>query len=91
MWIFNLRKVLNQDQTQRKLKNAHTKNFFALNDLYQTIVHLNTLIRPLSELLQKEVDFHWTRLCNEAFQNLKLSVNSDTSLSCFQDLPFTRL
>ena len=57
---FNLRKVLNQDpNSELTEKRTHQKIFgvsrIALNDLYQTIVHLNTLIRPLRELLQKEV------------------------------------
>ena len=30
-----------------------------LRDLYQIIVHINTLTHPLTELLQKEVDFDW--------------------------------
>ena len=48
-----------------------------LNDLYQTIVHLNTLTHPLRKLLQIKVDFHWTGTCNEAFGKLKLCMNSD--------------
>ena len=38
------------------------------NNLYQIIVHLNTLTHLLRELLQKEVAFDWTETCNEAFK-----------------------
>ena len=39
-----------------------------LNDLYQIIVHLNTLTHPLRELLQKNVDFDWSETFNETFE-----------------------
>ena len=48
-----------------------------LNDLYQIIVHLNTLTHPLRELLQKKVDFDW----NETFEKLKLCMDSDNCFS----------
>ena len=38
-----------------------------LNDLYQIIVHLNTLTDSLRKLLQKEVYFDCTRTCNEIY------------------------
>ena len=54
-----------------------------LNDLYQVILHLNTLTHPLSELLQKNVDFDWTEACNEAFEKLKICTNGDTMPQLF--------
>ena len=54
-----------------------------LNDLYQVILRLNTLTHPLSELLQKNVDFDWTEACNEAFEKLKICTNGDNCLSYF--------
>ena len=53
------------------------KSFFwvfrtLLNNLHQIAVHLNSLTHPLRELLSKEVNFHWTGTCNEAFAKLKL-------------------
>ena len=62
-----------------------------LNDLYKIIVHLNSLTHPLRELLHKEVDFHWTGICNEAFGKLKLCIKSDNRPSIFDDPPFARL
>ena len=56
-----------------------------LNDLYQIIVHFNTLTHPLIELLQKEVYFDWTETCNEAFGKLKLCMNNKTCLSYFEE------
>ena len=38
-----------------------------LNDLYQIIVHLNTLTDSLRKLLQKEVYFDCTGTCNEIY------------------------
>ena len=55
-----------------------------LNDLYQIIVYLTALTHPLRELLQKkDVDFDWTETCNEAFEKLKLCMNSDNYFSYF--------
>ena len=54
-----------------------------LNDLYQIIVHLNTVAHPLRELSQKDADFDWTETCNEAFEKLKLCMNSDNCFSYF--------
>ena len=50
-----------------------------LNNLYQIIVHLNTLTHPLRELLQKYVDL----TCSEAFGKLKLYINNDNCFDCF--------
>ena len=61
-----------------------------LNDLYQIILHLNTLTHPIREFLQKNVDFEWTGTCNEAFGKLKLCMNSDACLSYF-DKPIYRV
>ena len=52
-----------------------------LNDLYQIIVHLNTLTHPLRELLQKNVDFDWSETFNETFEKLKLCMDSDNCFS----------
>ena len=41
-----------------------------LHDLYHIIVHLNTLTHPLRKLLQKDVDFDWTKTSNKAFEKL---------------------
>ena len=38
-----------------------------LKDLYQIIVHLNTLTDSLRKLLQKEVYFDCTGTCNEIY------------------------
>lgn len=54
-----------------------------LNDLYKIIVHLNTITHPFRELLQKKVVFDWTETCSEAFEKLKLCMNSDTCFSYF--------
>ena len=54
-----------------------------LNDLYQIIIHLNTLIHPLRQLLQKEVDFDWTETCNRAFKKLNSIWNSVNCFSYF--------
>ena len=56
-----------------------------LNDLYQIVVHLNTLAHPLRELLQKQVDFDRAGTCNEVFGKLKLCMNSDTYPSYFDE------
>ena len=48
---------------------------------------MNILTHSLRELLQIEVDFDWTGLCNEAFEKLRLCMNSDTCLSYFDDPP----
>ena len=55
-----------------------------LNNLYQIIVHLNTLTHLLREPLQTEVDF-WTGSFYEAFGKLELCMNSDTCLSYFAE------
>ena len=52
-----------------------------LNDLYQIIVRLNTSTHPLREPLQKNVDFDWTEICNEAFEKLKLCMTIDNCFS----------
>ena len=49
---------------------------------------LNTLTHPFRELLQKEGDFNWTETCHEAFEKLKLFMNSDTCLSYFDESVF---
>ena len=77
--------------TQQKMQKKFLGLRIVLNGLYQIIVHLNTLTHPLRESLQKEVNFVWTGICNEAFEKLKLYMNSDTFLSYFYDHPFTRL
>ena len=55
------------------------------NNLYQVIVHLNTLTHHLRQLLQMEVDFDRTGICNEACGKLTLCMNSDTCLSYFDE------
>ena len=66
-----------------------------LNDLYQIIVQFSTkyitLTYPLRELLQKKVDFDWTGICNEVFEELKISMSSDTCHSYFDDPSLIRL
>ena len=52
-----------------------------LNDLYQIIVHLNTLTHPLRELLQKNVDFDWSETFSETFEKLKLCMDSGNYFS----------
>ena len=49
------------------------------------MIHLDKLTHPLRELLQKELNFDWTGTCNEALRKLKLSMNSDTCLGCFDE------
>ena len=61
-----------------------------LSDLYQIIVRLNILTHPLRELLQKEVNFDSTGICNEAFGKLKLCMISNACLSYFGNPPFTK-
>ena len=52
-----------------------------LNDLYQNILHLNTLTYTLRELLQNGIDFDWTEACNEACEKLKLCMSCDKCYS----------
>ena len=101
--VFHLWKVLNQ--TQRKLENARIKKCkkidvfqvfrIVLNDLYQIIVQFSTkyitLTYPLRELLQKKVDFDWTGICNEVFEELNICMSSDTCHSYFDDPSLIRL
>ena len=101
--VFHLWKVLNQ--TQRKLENARIKKCekidvfqvfrIVLNDFYQIIVQFSTkyitLTYPLRELLQKKVDFDWTGICNEVFEELKIYMSSDTCHSYFDDPSLIRL
>ena len=101
--VFHLWKVLNQ--TQRKLENARIKKCekidvfqvfrIVLNDFYQIIVQFSTkyitLTYPLRELLQKKVDFDWTGICNEVFEELKICMSSDTCHSYFDDPSLIRL
>ena len=56
-----------------------------LNNLYQIIVHLNTLAHPLRKLLQKQVDFDRAGTCDVAFGKLKLCMNSDTCPNYFDE------
>ena len=66
-----------------------------LNDFYQIIVQFSTkyitLTYPLRELLQKKVDFDWTGICNEVFEELNICMSSDTCHSYFDDPSLIRL
>lgn len=54
-----------------------------VNDLYQITTHLNIITHPLVELVQNVVAFYWTETCKEAFEKLKLYVNSETYFSYY--------
>ena len=69
--------------------SADVKSFMGLVTFYARFVpSLATIAAPLYQLTKKDVPFHWSEKCSNAFNELKSELCSNRVLTCYKpDLP----
>ncbi|XP_050064939.1 uncharacterized protein LOC126553869 [Aphis gossypii] len=66
----------------RPLTEKDVKSFLGLLNYYRRFVdNFAKIAKPLTNLLKKNTPFVWTDMCEDAFQELKKSINEPTSVS----------